>query len=196
MPGVAQLKAILPILSMICSFIVGQRSPHTELLAYRRCQVWSWTTLKNDDKGDGIILAATWILPVAIIPRTLDRTKWPAPTATPPTTSAPVAAPAILAAFERPADVPMFVFSELLESNCVAQGDSEEARPQVASASLKEAVVPEEPHAVVETRAVSVDPIEADGTKGSAEQAPVKLEKGHGVGHLFQFKKWGQPVAK
>jgi hypothetical protein len=60
LPGVAQLKAILPILGSICGFIL-----------------WYWKTLKADDLGNGIILAATWLIPFAFIPRTLNPVDWP-----------------------------------------------------------------------------------------------------------------------
>lgn len=39
---------------------------------------WSWNELKTLDKGEGICLSTTWVLPVALIPRT-----WDAPSAPP-----------------------------------------------------------------------------------------------------------------
>lgn len=30
---------------------------------------WSWEQIKSYDKGQGVILSATWALPVALIPR-------------------------------------------------------------------------------------------------------------------------------
>ena len=53
LPGVALLKALAPIISLIASFLA-----------------WSWKSIKSDDKGNGVILSATWLLPVAIVPRT------------------------------------------------------------------------------------------------------------------------------
>lgn len=53
LPGVALLKALAPIVALIASFLA-----------------WSWKGIKNDNKGNGVILSATWLLPIAIVPRT------------------------------------------------------------------------------------------------------------------------------
>ncbi|ORY66960.1 hypothetical protein BCR35DRAFT_334514 [Leucosporidium creatinivorum] len=37
---------------------------------------FSWKYLKSKDKGEGIILAATWLIPVAVVPRTLEGKEW------------------------------------------------------------------------------------------------------------------------
>ncbi|CBQ68390.1 conserved hypothetical protein [Sporisorium reilianum SRZ2] len=59
------LKAIAPTTGYISTFIG-----------------WSWDTIKSFNKGQGIVLSATWILPVALIPRA-----WDAPAT--PSTGAP-----------------------------------------------------------------------------------------------------------
>lgn len=60
LPGVSQIKALLPILAGIASFAV-----------------WYWGRIAGEDKGNGVILAATWLLPIAFVPRTLDPKAWP-----------------------------------------------------------------------------------------------------------------------
>lgn len=60
LPPVALLKTILPIISTIAGFFI-----------------WYWKKVERDDtggaeglkRGNGVILAATWILPVALVPR-------------------------------------------------------------------------------------------------------------------------------
>ncbi|KAJ7470398.1 hypothetical protein FB451DRAFT_1038481 [Mycena latifolia] len=47
---------------------------------------WIWGTVKNTDKGLGVVLTATWILPVALIPSAIKPT-------TPPDSDAPATAP-------------------------------------------------------------------------------------------------------
>lgn len=37
---------------------------------------FSWKYLKLKDKGEGIILAATWLIPIAIVPRSLEAKEW------------------------------------------------------------------------------------------------------------------------
>ncbi|PWN47552.1 hypothetical protein IE53DRAFT_390315 [Violaceomyces palustris] len=59
------LKAIAPIVGYIATFIG-----------------WSWDQIKSFDKGKGVVLSATWILPIALIPRSWDAPDSP-PTATP-----------------------------------------------------------------------------------------------------------------
>lgn len=65
------LKAIAPTTGYISTFIG-----------------WSWDTIKSFNKGQGVILSATWILPVALIPRTWDAPALPAGTVTTPSTPA------------------------------------------------------------------------------------------------------------
>ncbi|GAA5917860.1 hypothetical protein JCM6882_001718 [Rhodosporidiobolus microsporus] len=62
LPGGLLLKSLLPLLSVIVASLT-----------------WYWKTVKAKDRGDGVILAATWVLPVAVVPRTLERGRWPAP---------------------------------------------------------------------------------------------------------------------
>lgn len=38
---------------------------------------WTWSTIKSYDKGSGVILTATWLLPIALIPGTWDVHEWP-----------------------------------------------------------------------------------------------------------------------
>ncbi|KIJ55591.1 hypothetical protein M422DRAFT_240201 [Sphaerobolus stellatus SS14] len=52
-PVVAVAKEIVPLFSYVGAFIA-----------------WSWNTVKGFDKGNGVILTATWILPIAIVPGT------------------------------------------------------------------------------------------------------------------------------
>lgn len=59
--AVTVLKSIAPVTQYISTFIG-----------------WSWDELKSLDKGQGICLSATWLLPVAMIPRS-----WDAPIAPP-----------------------------------------------------------------------------------------------------------------
>ncbi|KAJ7755043.1 hypothetical protein DFH07DRAFT_959609 [Mycena maculata] len=53
-PAVLVLKRLAPYLGYVGVFIA-----------------WSWTTIKARDKGDGVVLTATWLLPVALVPGTL-----------------------------------------------------------------------------------------------------------------------------
>lgn len=66
------LKAIAPTTGYISTFIG-----------------WSWDTIKGFNNGQGVVLSATWILPVALIPR-----PWDAPTVTSPATPATPTTPA------------------------------------------------------------------------------------------------------
>ncbi|KAJ7184158.1 hypothetical protein C8R46DRAFT_882547 [Mycena filopes] len=61
---------------------------------------WIWGTVKNTDKGNGVVLTATWLLPVALIPSAIKAPDAPVittppadgpATETPPTTTAPPA---------------------------------------------------------------------------------------------------------
>lgn len=65
LPGVSQIKALLPILAGISSFAI-----------------WYWGRIAGEDKGNGVILAATWLLPIAFVPRTLDPKAWSSKPAT------------------------------------------------------------------------------------------------------------------
>lgn len=50
-PAVVLLKAVVPITGYIGGFIA-----------------WSWSQVKSFDKGSGVVLSATWLLPIALIP--------------------------------------------------------------------------------------------------------------------------------
>ncbi|KAJ7017961.1 hypothetical protein C8F04DRAFT_408661 [Mycena alexandri] len=54
-PAVMVLKRLTPYLGYVGVFIA-----------------WSWTAIKARDKGDGVVLTATWLLPVALVPATLN----------------------------------------------------------------------------------------------------------------------------
>ncbi|GAA6019006.1 hypothetical protein JCM11491_002487 [Sporobolomyces phaffii] len=56
LPGFPLLQSLLPVLSAIVSAVT-----------------WYWKTMKKMDHGEGIILSATWVLPVAVVPRPLRR---------------------------------------------------------------------------------------------------------------------------
>ncbi|KDQ18221.1 hypothetical protein BOTBODRAFT_104720, partial [Botryobasidium botryosum FD-172 SS1] len=47
------LSGIIPLLGYIGGFVA-----------------WSWSSIKGYDEGDGIILSATWLLPMVLIPGT------------------------------------------------------------------------------------------------------------------------------
>ncbi|KAJ7897296.1 hypothetical protein B0H14DRAFT_2332753, partial [Mycena olivaceomarginata] len=53
-PGIMVLKRLTPYLGYVGVFIA-----------------WSWTAIKARDKGHGVVLTATWLLPVALVPATL-----------------------------------------------------------------------------------------------------------------------------
>ncbi|KAJ7492224.1 hypothetical protein FB451DRAFT_1122931 [Mycena latifolia] len=53
-PAMIVLKRLTPYLGYVGVFIA-----------------WSWTAIKARDKGDGVVLTATWLLPVALVPGTL-----------------------------------------------------------------------------------------------------------------------------
>ncbi|KAJ7687405.1 hypothetical protein B0H17DRAFT_1070100 [Mycena rosella] len=53
-PAMMVLKRLTPYLGYVGVFIA-----------------WSWTAIKARDKGDGVVLTATWLLPVALVPATL-----------------------------------------------------------------------------------------------------------------------------
>ncbi|KAL0580987.1 hypothetical protein V5O48_001079 [Marasmius crinis-equi] len=68
-PALLMLQHLVPYLGYIATFIS-----------------WSWSTLKGYDVGYGVILSATWILPVALIPGSWQAYDFPDPTKTPTTT--------------------------------------------------------------------------------------------------------------
>lgn len=80
MAVVVVLRAIAPIIGYIGAFVS-----------------WSWNEIKSFDKGQGVVLSATWLLPIALIPGswnfvppTTPASPAPAPTPTPaPPTPAP-----------------------------------------------------------------------------------------------------------
>ncbi|KAJ7610951.1 hypothetical protein FB45DRAFT_1066122 [Roridomyces roridus] len=53
-PAMRVLKRLTPYLGYIGVFVA-----------------WSWNAIKARDKGDGVVLTATWLLPVALVPGTL-----------------------------------------------------------------------------------------------------------------------------
>ncbi|KAF8204290.1 hypothetical protein K438DRAFT_1964647 [Mycena galopus ATCC 62051] len=53
-PAILVLKRLTPYLGYVGVFIA-----------------WSWTAIKARDKGHGVVLSATWLLPVALVPATL-----------------------------------------------------------------------------------------------------------------------------
>ncbi|GAA5946411.1 hypothetical protein JCM10213_006560 [Rhodosporidiobolus nylandii] len=59
LPGGALLKSLLPVISAIVAALS-----------------WYWKTVKSKDHGEGVILAATWVLPMAAVPRTLRWERW------------------------------------------------------------------------------------------------------------------------
>ncbi|KAJ7922884.1 hypothetical protein B0H13DRAFT_100156 [Mycena leptocephala] len=54
-PAIMVIKRLTPYLGYVGVFIA-----------------WSWTSIKARDKGDGVVLTATWLLPVALVPATLN----------------------------------------------------------------------------------------------------------------------------
>ncbi|KAJ6606342.1 hypothetical protein DFH09DRAFT_1119893 [Mycena vulgaris] len=81
-PAMILLQRLVPFVSYIGTFIS-----------------WSWSTIRGFDRGHGVILTATWLLPIALIPGT-----WHARDVPPP--SAPSSpAPASISTFMLPPDV-------------------------------------------------------------------------------------------
>ncbi|TDL28046.1 hypothetical protein BD410DRAFT_739446 [Rickenella mellea] len=72
--AVTAAQNLLPILTYIGGFVA-----------------WSWTAIKSFDEGFGVILSATWLLPIALIPSTWNPKDFPTPT--PPSNPAPAPAP-------------------------------------------------------------------------------------------------------
>ncbi|PPQ99511.1 hypothetical protein CVT24_005301 [Panaeolus cyanescens] len=54
-PAVKMLKQLAPVVSYVGVFIA-----------------WSWDRIRSYDKGNGVVLTATWLLPVALLPMTWD----------------------------------------------------------------------------------------------------------------------------
>jgi hypothetical protein len=101
MAVVLVLKAIAPVIGYIGAFVS-----------------WSWDTIKGFDKGQGVVLSATWLLPIALLPGSWDfvppttpasprsaptPTPEPAPAPAPAPTPAPAPAPTPAPAPEVPA---------------------------------------------------------------------------------------------
>lgn len=60
LPGGALIKSLgLPIIAAIGALLT-----------------FYWVTVKGKDEGEGVVLAATWLVPVALVPRRLDRSVW------------------------------------------------------------------------------------------------------------------------
>ncbi|KAK0553045.1 hypothetical protein OC846_002661 [Tilletia horrida] len=92
-PLVTVLQAIAPLTGYLATFIA-----------------WAWSGISAMDKGDGIVLSATWILPVAIIPKAWDAPIVPADgsngTAPPPSQGTTPAVPVAPAPAPAPAPTP------------------------------------------------------------------------------------------
>ena len=54
-PAMILARRLVPLLGCIGTFIA-----------------WSWGAVKAFDKGNGVVLSATWLMPIAIIPGTWD----------------------------------------------------------------------------------------------------------------------------
>ncbi|GLB44968.1 hypothetical protein LshimejAT787_1900460 [Lyophyllum shimeji] len=74
-PAVLLLQTLVPYVGYIGTFIS-----------------WSWGTIKSYDTGYGVILTATWLLPVALIPGTWEARDFPPPSP-PEQTPSPLPAP-------------------------------------------------------------------------------------------------------
>lgn len=59
-PAVMVLRRLVPYLGYVGGFIA-----------------WSWSAVKSFDKGHGVVLTATWLLPIALIPGTWEADKFP-----------------------------------------------------------------------------------------------------------------------
>ncbi|KAK7063861.1 F-box domain-containing protein [Favolaschia claudopus] len=70
-PAVMMSKRLTPYLGYVGVFIA-----------------WSWTAIKARDKGHGVVLTATWLLPVALVPGTLEPKDYLRPGEVQPTTAA------------------------------------------------------------------------------------------------------------
>jgi hypothetical protein len=56
--AIGLLQGLAPIVGYVASFIA-----------------WSWAHVKSFDRGQGVVLSATWAMPVALIPRVRSRSK-------------------------------------------------------------------------------------------------------------------------
>ncbi|KAG6838979.1 hypothetical protein C0991_006887 [Blastosporella zonata] len=65
-PALLLMQTLIPYIGYIGSFIS-----------------WSWGTIQSYDTGHGVILTATWLLPVALIPSTWDANDFPPPSPLP-----------------------------------------------------------------------------------------------------------------
>lgn len=74
--AVTLLKAVVPILGYIGGFIA-----------------WSWQEVKSFDKGNGVVLSATWLLPIALIPGSWEDQQESIPIGKGDETTAPAPAP-------------------------------------------------------------------------------------------------------
>jgi hypothetical protein len=61
-PAALLLRALVPLLGAIGTFIS-----------------WSWKAVVTFDKGNGVILSATWLLPIVLVPGTWEDDEMPAP---------------------------------------------------------------------------------------------------------------------
>ncbi|KAJ7651507.1 hypothetical protein DFH06DRAFT_996178 [Mycena polygramma] len=61
-PAIVALKRLTPLVGYVGVFIA-----------------WSWTAIKARDKGDGVVLTATWLLPVALVPASLNAADYQRP---------------------------------------------------------------------------------------------------------------------
>ncbi|KAL5519571.1 hypothetical protein ACEPAH_1254 [Sanghuangporus vaninii] len=66
-PAVLLLKALIPLLGMIGSFVA-----------------WSWKATVSFDRGNGVVLSATWVLPIVLVPGTWEDGEVPPPAPVPP----------------------------------------------------------------------------------------------------------------
>ena len=77
-PALSLVKSLVPYLGYIGGFVA-----------------WSWGAIKGFDKGYGVTLTATWLLPIALVPGTWEEKDLPKPPATsspsPPPSSDPSA---------------------------------------------------------------------------------------------------------
>ncbi|KAF7437159.1 hypothetical protein PC9H_003995 [Pleurotus ostreatus] len=75
-PALLVIQRIVPFIGYIGGFIA-----------------WSWSTIKSYDEGLGVILTATWILPVALIPGTWRASDVPSAEPDPPASDPPASEP-------------------------------------------------------------------------------------------------------
>ncbi|KAH7105960.1 hypothetical protein BKA62DRAFT_688484 [Auriculariales sp. MPI-PUGE-AT-0066] len=110
------LKALIPIIGYLAGFIS-----------------WSWGQIKGFDKGNGVVLSATWLLPIALIPGAWDAPTTPPPPEpepTPPPAPAPAPAPA-----PTPAPVPVPTPAEPPTTSPVPPGTTAPARTDTSASA-------------------------------------------------------------